>query len=90
MGSCDHIDIIGSITNSQCCAIFQLFLDHCYDFSLLLGAHSAGNEDLGLEGKLEEVFLHSFVLDDFDKRVTSDNHSVLTDLPSKFLDFLTF
>jgi hypothetical protein len=56
----------------------------------LLGAHSAGNKDLGLKGKLKEVFLHGLILYDFDKRVTSDNHSILTDLTRELLDFLAF
>ena len=90
MGSCYHIDIISSISDCKCCAIFQLILYHCNDLSLLLGAHSAGNDDLGIKCKLEKVFLHSLVLYDFDKRITSDNHSILADLTSELLDFMVF
>lgn len=75
MGSIDHVNVVGTITNGEGSDFWRVFLDHSDDISLLLWTHSTGDKNVGLGRELEEVFFDSVVSHDLEEGVTSDDSS---------------
>lgn len=61
MGFLDHVDIVCSISDSECDFI-EPGLDELDDIGLLVGGDSAADDGLAVLGHLDELDLESFVL----------------------------
>lgn len=77
MSLSDHIDIIGTVTNSHCNSFFVLIPDHLHNLSFLLWTHPARQHHVSFLYKANELWCDLLVAKDFLDSVATDNHTHL-------------
>mgnify|MGYP000094176089 CR=1 FL=1 len=84
----DHIDVICSIAYRQGSLLQISILDKQDDLCLLLGADTAGQDDIGALTQIHKHVLKRLVALDQSKRLSSHNHSILAHLLATLLLFI--
>ena len=83
----NHIYIISSVTNSQCCLIFESRFDHLHNICLLLWRYPAGKYNINFVWALKKRLEYFGITFNFCENGAWYNYSMLTHLFSLFLIF---
>jgi len=81
----DHVHVISAIADCQSGLLRVPAAHHENDFSFLLGAHTAGKDDVGALTKIHKLLHHRFIILNCRQCLTSDYHSVVSGLFSQVL-----
>jgi hypothetical protein len=68
-----HVNIVSSITDSQCDLGWESITNHFNDVSFLLRRNATRQNDVSMVGCLTELLLEHYIVSDHGQAITSDN-----------------
>lgn len=83
--SCNHVDIVCSIADSQSGLVWVSFAYHMDDFSFLLGTDTASQDDISTLAQVNKFFLDYLVRLDSRQGITCNDHGVISCLLGQVL-----